>query len=204
MAARKKTARKRVKAKAARRVKAGRAGAKKNAPARPKQKRAATAKPRGIRRAPAQRRAARPKRSRQPKASATPPQPPGASAAPRPPIASPTPATTEPSVATGAARPETPSAIGAALAVLASEPVRTGVVRRNFPRARAAQVALEAAIALGDRLHVRGATSDFLADVVSLRVDGAPAARAEAGVASLALPERARPGDVVYVLRGPA
>jgi hypothetical protein len=92
----------------------------------------------------------------------------------------------------------------ACLAVLASEPIRAGVVRHFFPRARAARVTLEAPLATGDRIHVRGATSDFLASVASLRAGGAPVARAEGGEVTLALPERARPGDVVYALRMPA
>jgi hypothetical protein len=97
-----------------------------------------------------------------------------------------------------------PARFAAALAVLASEPVRAAVVRRYFRRAGAALVRIEQPIALGDRVHVRGVTSDFLASVTSLRVAGAPIARATAGEATLGLPERARAGDVVYALRPPA
>jgi hypothetical protein len=100
------------------------------------------------------------------------------------------------------AREATPTA--AALAVLASVPVRAGVVRHAFARAGAALIALEAPLAVGDRIHVRGVNSDFLAEVTSLRVGGAPVARAGAGEASLALPSRARAGDIVYALRAPA
>jgi hypothetical protein len=87
--------------------------------------------------------------------------------------------------------------------VLASEPVRAGIVRRAFPRTGVALVALEAPLAVGDRVHVRGALSDFLAEVASLRVGGVPVARVESGDATLALPTRARVGDVVYALRAP-
>ena len=90
------------------------------------------------------------------------------------------------------------------LAVLASQPVRAGIVLHYFSRTRAAVVALDAPLAIGDRVHVRGASSDFLALVSSLRVDGASVARSEGGVVSLALPEHARPGDIVYALRAPA
>jgi hypothetical protein len=89
----------------------------------------------------------------------------------------------------------------ASRALLASEPVRAGVVRHHFPRAGVARVSLELTLARGERIHVLGACSDFLAEVTSLRVDGAEASRAGPGDATLALPERARPGDVVYVLR---
>jgi hypothetical protein len=98
----------------------------------------------------------------------------------------------------------TASAAARELAVLASKPVRAGVVRHTFNRARAALVALELPLSVGDRIHVRGATSDFLAEVASLRVGGSEVARAEAGEASLALPARARAGDVIYALRAPA
>jgi hypothetical protein len=90
------------------------------------------------------------------------------------------------------------------LALLASEAVRVGVVAHWFARGGVAQVALEAPLLAGERLHVRGDTSDFLASAASLRVNGADAARAEPGLATLALPQRARPGDVVYALRPPA
>jgi hypothetical protein len=98
----------------------------------------------------------------------------------------------------------TDSAVARELAVLASKPVRAGVVRHTFHRAGAALVALELPLSVGDRIHVRGATSDFLAEVASLRVGGSEVVRAEAGEASLALPARARAGDVLYVLRAPA
>jgi hypothetical protein len=97
-----------------------------------------------------------------------------------------------------------PRALAASLAVLASQPVRAGVVRHAFARAGAALVMLEEPLAVGDRIHVRGATSDFLAEVASLRVGGSEVARAEAGEVSLALPTRARAGDIVYALRAPA
>ncbi len=92
----------------------------------------------------------------------------------------------------------------AALSVLASEPLRAGVVRHFFARARVALVALEAPLAAGDRIYVRGATSDFVASIAGLRVGDSAVARAEGGEVTLALPERARPGDVVYALRPPA
>ena len=87
--------------------------------------------------------------------------------------------------------------------VLASAPQRVGSVTNFFPHASAAQVALDAPLAVGDRLHVRGATSDFLMPVTSLRVGGASVPRVDAGAATLGVPERARPGDVLYVLRAP-
>ena len=92
---------------------------------------------------------------------------------------------------------------GAPPSVLASIPLCVGSVTKFFQRAAAALIALDAPIAIGDRLHVRGATSDFLMPVTSLRVGGASVAHASAGEATLGFAQRARPGDVLYVLRAP-
>jgi hypothetical protein len=87
--------------------------------------------------------------------------------------------------------------------VLASIPLCVGSVTKFFQRAAVALIALDAPIAIGDRLHVRGATSDFLMPVTSLRVGGASVTRVSAGEATLGVAQRARPGDVLYVLRAP-
>ena len=87
--------------------------------------------------------------------------------------------------------------------VLASIPLCVGSVTKFFQRAAAALIALDAPLAIGDRLHVRGATSDFLMPVTSLRVRGASVSYASAGEATLGVAQRARPGDVLYVLRAP-
>ncbi|MBM4382705.1 MAG: hypothetical protein FJ091_04980 [Deltaproteobacteria bacterium] len=110
----------------------------------------------------------------------------------------------KPSLATAPAAPSPSRGFAQSLALLASEAVRVGVVAHWFSRGGVAQLTLEAPLEAGERLHVRGATSDFLAIATSLRVNRAGVARAEPGAASLALPQRARPGDVVYALRAPA
>ena len=111
-----------------------------------------------------------------------------------------TPAATNPAAP---ASPASPRGFAQSIALLASEAVRVGVVAHWFARGGVAQLALDAPLLAGERLHVRGATSDFLASAASLRVNGADAARAEPGAATLALPQRARPGDVVFALRAP-
>ena len=112
----------------------------------------------------------------------------------------------DPALASAAAAPAPVAStrFAESLALLGSIPVRVGTVRHYFPRARCALLVLESPLAAGERVHVRGATSDFLASAVSLRVASAPVPRASEGEATLALPERARPGDVVYALRAPA
>jgi hypothetical protein len=97
--------------------------------------------------------------------------------------------------------PAEPRGATSPVTVLRCEPVRAGVVRRYFPRARAALVAVEAPLRAGDLIHVRGATSDFVARIESLRSGGIACAGVGAGEATLGLPERARAGDLVFALR---
>jgi hypothetical protein len=89
----------------------------------------------------------------------------------------------------------------AALRVVSSAPALIARVLHYYGRAGAASLALEGALALGDWIHVRGATSDFVQRVASLRAGGRAAQRAESGEVSVQLAERARPGDRVFVLR---
>jgi hypothetical protein len=97
--------------------------------------------------------------------------------------------------------PAPPRAHAAALAVLASAPVRVGSVRHYFPRSRAARIAVDGALETGERLHVRGATSDFLMEVSGLRANGRSVDRVAGGEATLAVPSRVRPGDALFALR---
>jgi len=94
-----------------------------------------------------------------------------------------------------------PRPFAASLAVLASTPVRVGTVRDYFARRGVALVSLDGSLAVGERILVRGPTSDFLADVSSLRAHGTPVAHVASGDVTLALPERARPGDTLFALR---
>jgi hypothetical protein len=81
----------------------------------------------------------------------------------------------------------------------AGVPVEVGVVAHWYPRASAALVALSHPIHVGDILHVRGPSTDFVQPVESLQRDGrtveAGAATETLGVRFVA---RARPGDRVY------
>ena len=88
---------------------------------------------------------------------------------------------------------------GARERLAAGVPIEIGVVVHWFPRASAAVVALSHPIHVGDTIHVRGRSTDFVQQVASLALEGAPvregAPPQELGVRLLA---RARPGDRVY------
>jgi hypothetical protein len=100
-----------------------------------------------------------------------------------------------------AARTPRRSALGAAARerLAAGVPVEVGVVVHWFPRASAALVALSRPIHLGDVVHVRGQSTDFVQEIASLALEGAPVrAGAAPQVLGVRLAARARPGDRVY------
>jgi putative protease len=73
------------------------------------------------------------------------------------------------------------------------------VVTHWFPRASAAVVALSHPIHLGDTIHVRGQSTDFVQQVGSLALDGEPVREgAPPQALGVRLAARARPGDRVF------
>jgi hypothetical protein len=81
----------------------------------------------------------------------------------------------------------------------AGVPVEVGVVLHWFSRASAAVVALSHPIHVGDTIHVRGHSTDFVQQVASLALDGAPVREgAPPQALGVRLEARARPGDRVY------
>ena len=83
--------------------------------------------------------------------------------------------------------------------LVAGVPVEVGVVVHYFPRAAAAVVALSRPIRLGDTIHIRGHTTDFVQQVSGLALDGAPVSHgAPAQSLGVRVVARARPGDRVY------
>jgi hypothetical protein len=73
------------------------------------------------------------------------------------------------------------------------------VLVHYYPRAAAGVVTLSRPIRVGDTIHVRGHTTDFVQQVASLALDGAPVGEgAPPQSLGLALERRARPGDRVY------
>jgi putative protease len=103
----------------------------------------------------------------------------------------------------GSAKPTAASSrpVAAALRerLAAGVPIEVGVVLHWFPHVSAAVVALSHPIHVGDTIHVRGRSTDFVQQVGSLALDGAPVRDGtppqELGVR---LATRARPGDRVY------
>jgi hypothetical protein len=74
-----------------------------------------------------------------------------------------------------------------------------GVVTHYFPHVQAAVIKLKAPLALGDKIKIKGHTTDFTQNITSLQIDRAPINSAKAGqeIGILAT-SRVRQHDVVY------
>jgi putative protease len=54
-------------------------------------------------------------------------------------------------------------------------------------------------LALGDKIHIKGSTTDFEQEVESMQIDGKPVEEVHAGKSvGLKVNERVRPGDKIY------
>lgn len=81
----------------------------------------------------------------------------------------------------------------------ASEERPIGQVTHYFSRAGVAAVQLSDALSLGEHIHIRGHTTDFIIDVSSMQIDNQPVTKAGPGASvGIKIPDKARPGDMVY------
>lgn len=78
-----------------------------------------------------------------------------------------------------------------------------GVITHFFGKIRVATVRLDAPVAVGDRLHVKGANDDFTVRVKSMEINHRAVERAEAGQeVGIAMPAKAHSGDRVLRMDG--
>ncbi len=74
-----------------------------------------------------------------------------------------------------------------------------GRVKHYFGKAGVAAIELEETLAVGDRIRVKGHTSDWTQVIDSMQIEGAGIEKAERGqVVGIKVPEHAREHDVVY------
>ena len=74
-----------------------------------------------------------------------------------------------------------------------------GTVSDFFARPVVAAIELTAALKVGDKIHIKGHTTDLELDVESMQIDNAPVKEAKAGDSvGVKIPERVRKGDTVY------
>jgi selenocysteine-specific translation elongation factor len=76
---------------------------------------------------------------------------------------------------------------------------RIGIVNDYFAKIGVAGIDLEGPLKLGDKLHIKGHTTDLELVVESMQVEHAQVEQAKAGDAiGIKVQERCRGGDVVY------
>ncbi len=85
------------------------------------------------------------------------------------------------------------------------EEVEIGRVLDYFARIGAAGIALSAPLRVGDRIHIKGHTSDFEQAVESIELEREAVQEAQAGQKiGIKVAERCRAGDHVYKATEPA
>ena len=81
----------------------------------------------------------------------------------------------------------------------AGEEKPIGTVTHYFGKIGVMALELTEALSVGDKIHIKGHTTDFVTDVDSLQVEHESVAEAAAGQSvGIKVGERARPGDMVY------
>ncbi|HIC94997.1 TPA: translation elongation factor-like protein [Candidatus Bipolaricaulota bacterium] len=82
------------------------------------------------------------------------------------------------------------------------EEIEIGKVTHYFSRIGVGAITLSGELKLGDKIRIRGATTDFEQLVESMQIEGKPVERAGAGDSvGLKVKDRVREGDVVYKLQ---
>ena len=81
--------------------------------------------------------------------------------------------------------------------------VEIGQINDFFSHPVVAGIELTAAVNVGDRIHIKGHTTDLELTVDSMQIDNASVSQAKAGDnIGIKVPERVRRGDTVYKVTG--
>ncbi|MHA2230917.1 MAG: translation elongation factor-like protein [Candidatus Hodarchaeales archaeon] len=76
-----------------------------------------------------------------------------------------------------------------------------GEIFTFFKKPSVAAIKVIAEIKIGDRLHIKGATTDFFHDIATMEIDRQPVESVTAGQeVGIKVPDRVRPGDKVYLV----
>ena len=77
--------------------------------------------------------------------------------------------------------------------------IEIGQVKAFFARPVVAGIDLTGTLAIGDRVRIKGHTTDLQMTVESMQIDNVPMRQAQPGQAvGLKVADRVRPGDVIY------
>ena len=73
-----------------------------------------------------------------------------------------------------------------------------GKVTRYFGKIGVGVIELSAEVKVGDRIHIKGATTDFEQSVESMQIDQKPVEVASSGLIAIKTADVVRDGDAVY------
>jgi putative protease len=74
-----------------------------------------------------------------------------------------------------------------------------GTVDHFFGNISVGMIKLTDALKVGDRIRIKGSTSDFTQDILSMQIDRVPAQEAKAGdLISIKVDQKVRKDDIVY------
>jgi len=81
------------------------------------------------------------------------------------------------------------------------EPKKVGIVKSFFSNINVAAIHLDAPLSVGDKIQIRGHTTDFKQTVDSMQIDREPIEEALKGSeVGIKVKDRVRPNDIVYKL----
>ena len=79
------------------------------------------------------------------------------------------------------------------------EEKQIGTVDHFFGNISVSMIKLSDALKVGDKIHIKGSTSDFVQDIASMQIDRVPAQEAKAGdLISIKVDQKVRKDDAVY------
>ena len=74
-----------------------------------------------------------------------------------------------------------------------------GAVSDFFAHVVVAGITLTGVLKVGDKIHIKGHTTDIELDITSMQIDNKNVTEAKKGQSvGIKVPERVRPGDIVY------
>jgi selenocysteine-specific translation elongation factor len=77
--------------------------------------------------------------------------------------------------------------------------IEVGTVSDFFAHVVVAGINMTGSLKVGDKIHIKGHTTDIEMDITSMQIDNKNVAEAKKGQSvGIKVPERVRPGDVVY------
>jgi putative protease len=77
-----------------------------------------------------------------------------------------------------------------------------GVVSGYFSHVEVAAIKLSAKLKVGDKVHIKGHTTDFEVDVDGIQIEREPVKEAKKGAhIGIKVPEKVRPNDKVFLVK---